>query len=358
MMQCVILSMLCINLLKQHDDYCDDYQHEAVSYLSISFATKLYKFIMKRRREFMAGHVELRHLLDYDEQCVKTSLDKKTSYDNFEKKMGKRLVVKLEKLEDLSNVSSKSQATKNDDDSSEIDCNDNNDGSGYCFRKRPKIISNSRKPSKKELIPYDKKLRIAQMIENHPTWSMQKIKELNDVHHVSSGQIEIWAEQVKKGGSFYDKINQINNWVFAKCLDCQKNNKKFSDECIQNWALEAKKIYFSGNINKLFTASSFWITKFKKLHGITGITKDNLQIDEEFIKPTISTDNLQNDCATKDETRDDTDKLKSIGNLCCNPLYNSFNLRETKNIHIPFDVKKKVVELMRKNPSWSKTKKT
>ncbi|XP_034195342.2 uncharacterized protein LOC117611505 [Osmia lignaria lignaria] len=80
----------------------------------------------------------------------------------------------------------------------------------------------------------------------------------------SERQLRRWMDQVRKGGSRKDKLLRISDHTLQNFIEAMDKQLIVHDVDLQRWALNAKRMV---NL-KGFVASSSWVWKFKRMHGI------------------------------------------------------------------------------------------
>ncbi|XP_044006434.1 protein PFC0760c-like [Aphidius gifuensis] len=155
----------------------------------------------------------------------------------------------------------------------------------------------------------EKRFVVKLAIEN-PTWSIGMLKKHSGCKNIyNHHQVKEWKKQVQQGGSPREKMNCVNNWVLNKCIESQQKGEVLTNEKIQAFGLEAKKIFKPMK----FLAGNGWLAMFKKNHEITG-RQHHLKIN------------------------------------CTLQKKESFSL---SNACVPFETKVKVVNLSNDNPHWT-----
>ncbi|XP_044020300.1 probable E3 ubiquitin-protein ligase bre1 [Aphidius gifuensis] len=159
-------------------------------------------------------------------------------------------------------------------------------------------------------ISFKEKTRVVKLASENPSWSLDMLREHSGCKNIKSRyQVELWKNQIERGGTLRQKMNVVNNWVINKCIENQKKGEVVTHAKIKRWGLEAKKIFKPIK----FSASVGWLRILKINHEITG-QPNNLKIDC----------NLQ--------------KKESL----------TFS-----RVFVPHEIKVKVVNLANENPHWS-----
>ncbi|XP_044006805.1 protein PFC0760c-like [Aphidius gifuensis] len=126
-------------------------------------------------------------------------------------------------------------------------------------------------------IPFEEKKRIVNLAEKHPTWTIRMLRKKSGCEKLlGQHQLNSWKKMVERGGSTRELRYSFNNWIFNKCLEFHKQNKKITNKKIQNWGMEAKKLSCYKNLR--FVATHQWLETFKRNYRITG-KSDDLIID-------------------------------------------------------------------------------
>ncbi|KAF7994988.1 hypothetical protein HCN44_004460 [Aphidius gifuensis] len=117
------------------------------------------------------------------------------------------------------------------------------------------------------------KVNIVNLAQQHSDWSIVMLREKSGCNYLSKKYLKSWQRQI-------DKINVSNNidrWVYDKCVEYQKNNKSLSEKLLIEWADEAKKIFPSSKSYSFRVGD--WIDNFKQFNNTTEI--DKVQMDEQ-----------------------------------------------------------------------------
>ncbi|KAF7990034.1 hypothetical protein HCN44_008708 [Aphidius gifuensis] len=176
-------------------------------------------------------------------------------------------------------------------------------------------IKDSRENLEKKMenaIRYEKKVKLVDLSYKNPTWSVKKLRKTSGATNISSVErLEKWRNQLKIKKTKSEMFQLINNWVYKKIIDYE-NKYEITDNQIKQWSIEAKKKFMFKNLH-LSSSSNNWLKQFKQNFELT--------------------------CHYFD--------------LKINPNNGSIEESSAKKIHIPHELKVKVVKLSNEKPSWN-----
>ncbi|KAF7992281.1 hypothetical protein HCN44_001606 [Aphidius gifuensis] len=189
-------------------------------------------------------------------------------------------------------------------------------------------------------IPFETKLKIVNTVRENPDWTPDMIKKHCKYNkNLDRQTIREWTEQVKRGGSYVDKMKKIHDWIYQKCIDYRKNYNQLSYKNIREFGRQAYEIYFPDKKNRIpFTASEGWIYKFKNSFGIVG-RSPNLIITNKLTNDEIS-DTTEAPNEESPVAQDESDDDSSVES-------------NDKKSRVTYDDKIKVIKLARENPTWT-----
>lgn len=121
-----------------------------------------------------------------------------------------------------------------------------------------------KRPRELEHVPLDYKVKVVNIAKAHPTWSLQTLQKKGCSRLKKKEYISRWEEDIKKGGTLFDKYAVIDSWTYDRFMEARQGYHQVTTRNLQEWALAA-----AGQFPDFaFKASDRWIAKFKKKHGI------------------------------------------------------------------------------------------
>lgn len=161
-------------------------------------------------------------------------------------------------------------------------------------------------------ICYEKKVLLVDLSYKNPTWSVKKLRQKSGSSNISSVErLEKWRSQLKIKKTKTEMFQLINHWVYKKIIDYENKNE-ITDEQIEQWSIEAKKKFMFKNLH-LSSSSNNWLKQFK----------ENFELTCHYFDLKINPDN-----GVIEES-------------------------SVKKVHIPHELRVKVVKLSNDKPSWN-----
>jgi hypothetical protein len=112
-----------------------------------------------------------------------------------------------------------------------------------------------------------RKIEILQIISEHPNWSLKTIQSKGCREYKHASYKKRWEEQIKRGGTTYEKYLQIDSYVYERYSDARKEFKILHAFDLRAWAMQCCQTFIDTGF--LFKASGHWLSNFKTRHGIT-----------------------------------------------------------------------------------------
>lgn len=118
------------------------------------------------------------------------------------------------------------------------------------------------KPS--DYISLDYKTKVVNIAEAHPSWSLATLQKKGCSRLKKREYLSKWKEDIKKGGTIFDKYAIIDSWTYDRFVEARQNYQQVTTRNLQQWALTAAAQFKDFD----FKASERWVTNFKQKHGI------------------------------------------------------------------------------------------
>lgn len=93
--------------------------------------------------------------------------------------------------------------------------------------------SSEEKKSKMEHIPLDYKLKVVNMAKKHPTWSFKTLQSRGCGRLVKKEYLSRWEEDIKKGGTIFDKYAIIDSWTYDRFVEARQNYQQVTTNNLQ-----------------------------------------------------------------------------------------------------------------------------
>lgn len=121
-----------------------------------------------------------------------------------------------------------------------------------------------KKSKEYDYIPLDSKIRAVTLAKEHPHWSLKNLQKKGCSRLKSMRYLSRWEEQIKSGGSKFDKYCIVDSWTYDRFVEARQNFHQITTRNLQQWALAAASQFQDFE----FKASKTWVTEFKKKHRI------------------------------------------------------------------------------------------
>lgn len=108
------------------------------------------------------------------------------------------------------------------------------------------------------------KLNVLATVRDHPKWNLKTLQNHGCSKLVRMDELTKWKKHVIAGGTRYDKLHAVNEFVYQQFLETRAENRPVNTRTLQEWALQ-KSQHFP---NFEFSASQSWVEKFKNKHRI------------------------------------------------------------------------------------------
>ncbi|CAG7825959.1 unnamed protein product [Allacma fusca] len=112
-------------------------------------------------------------------------------------------------------------------------------------------------------VPFETKVKLVKLIEKNPNWKFKTLRSKCSAFKQPCYK-QRWIDQVKNGGSRYDKLVEIDAYVYGRFKEAREDCKIVHDLDIRRWALQYAQVI----PNFSFKASPTWLVYFKRRHGI------------------------------------------------------------------------------------------
>jgi len=122
------------------------------------------------------------------------------------------------------------------------------------------------KKQKSDYIPLETKIKILNMVREHPKWSLKTVQKHGGSALKNKSDLKKWKDQIEKGYGAKEKYEMINKWTFDRFVEARQQMQPISTKIIQQWASQAALQYQGPDFS--FTASHGWIIKFKAFYSI------------------------------------------------------------------------------------------
>lgn len=139
------------------------------------------------------------------------------------------------------------------------------------------------KKSKSEYIPLEYKVKVVNISKSHPTWTLKTLHKRGCSRLKRVDFLPKWEEQIKSGGTAFDKYATIDSWTSDRFQEARKNCQQVTTRNLQQWDLSAASQFHDFEFKALET----WVREFKRKHGIRQpkITKyvsetENITVEE------------------------------------------------------------------------------
>ncbi|CAL8119248.1 unnamed protein product [Orchesella dallaii] len=99
--------------------------------------------------------------------------------------------------------------------------------------------------------------------------------------------IKRWRNEVKSGGTAFEKWNRIETSTYEKFCEARKDHKCIKETNIRDWAMQAFQSFRDESFQ--FVASHTWIHEFKKKYRISSrkvtklVTRREIKSMEEIL---------------------------------------------------------------------------
>lgn len=112
-----------------------------------------------------------------------------------------------------------------------------------------------------------KKIKILQMINDHPKWTLSTIHKNGGSAFKNKSYKKKWEAQIRRGGTIFEMFSAIDVYVYNTFQEARAINKIIRSNHIKRWGIQ-KYLTFPDESFK-FNASNKWVDKFKKRHKIS-----------------------------------------------------------------------------------------
>lgn len=117
-------------------------------------------------------------------------------------------------------------------------------------------------------------MEILKLIAAHPNWNIKTIQKHGGkefkYHHYKAR----WEDQIKRGGTKFEKYRFIDNYVFTKFEESRKCYKFVKERDLQFWGIQAAQTFRDPGF--VFRGGHTWLFNFKSRHGISSRKVTNL----------------------------------------------------------------------------------
>lgn len=121
-------------------------------------------------------------------------------------------------------------------------------------------LSPSPQKKKVNFIPLQYKLNVLAVVREHPKWNLKTLQTYGCSKLVRMDELTKWKKHVIAGGTRYDKLHAINDFVYKQFLEARAENRPVSTRTLQEWALQKSQHFLDFE----FSASQPWVDNFKK----------------------------------------------------------------------------------------------
>lgn len=121
-----------------------------------------------------------------------------------------------------------------------------------------------KKSKELDYIPLEYKIKCINIAKAHPQWSLKALQSKGCHRLKKKEYLSRWEEEIKKGGSVFDKYSAIDSWTYDRFVEARDNFQQVTTRNVQQWALAAAAQYENFD----FKASNRWVARFKQQHGI------------------------------------------------------------------------------------------
>lgn len=113
-------------------------------------------------------------------------------------------------------------------------------------------------------IPLEYKKKVVAKARAHPNWSLETLRKNGAALLKKKAYLKTWEAEIAAGGTVFDKYEAITNMTFKRFQKARENSEQITTTMLQQWAL----IYARELNCSRFVASTHWINKFRRKHGI------------------------------------------------------------------------------------------
>lgn len=114
------------------------------------------------------------------------------------------------------------------------------------------------------IISLEKKEKIVKLHKQHPNWKFTTLQVHAGVALKKKDYLKRWEEEVKKGGTKFDKSKAIKNFTYAKFCEARNSRSPVTTRNVQEWALQAAQQFRDQDLKFSFIASKNWTNNFKQ----------------------------------------------------------------------------------------------
>ncbi|KAF7987469.1 hypothetical protein HCN44_003231 [Aphidius gifuensis] len=286
-------------------------------------------------------------------------IDKSSHHQTETLKIGQKDNILTNKIDDNINVKIKNEP----EDVIIIDYQKSDDQK---TKKTPPFIVGQQRSKRRmrKFISYEEKKRVVDLARDNPGWTLDELKKQSGCNSINNfHQLRHWADQVEKNSKPLDEKLQVHQWVYNKCIEHKNNNLSLTNDIILEWANQAKVKFLSQNSN--IPATSGWLKNFHHKFGITGNPNDlqfsnNIRYDKQKFRQSTSNKISIDKNNIEIKKNDNNDKLINNNNIIKKTIkidnkyeISKQNYAKRKKRFIAYEEKKKIVEIVKKNPTWT-----
>jgi hypothetical protein len=96
-----------------------------------------------------------------------------------------------------------------------------------------------KKKKEYDYISIDYKIRAVTLAKEHPGWSLKTLQRKGCSRLKNMSYLSRWEEQIKSGGSKFDKYCTVDSWTHDRFIEARQNFQQITTRNLQQWALGA-----------------------------------------------------------------------------------------------------------------------